>query len=65
MSKTEQQSAGAVEIAGSLEAVSVAGTSGAVERDVPPIPGGGSWRFDEAAWEWIKPAAAVESDARA
>lgn len=22
-------------------------------RDIPPPPGGGSWRFDEALWEWI------------
>jgi len=22
-------------------------------RAIPPLPGGGSWRFDEAAWEWI------------
>jgi hypothetical protein len=22
-------------------------------RDIPVPPAGGSWRFDEAAWEWI------------
>jgi len=22
-------------------------------RDIPTPPGGGSWRFDEARWEWI------------
>jgi len=22
-------------------------------RPIPPLPGGGSWSFDEAAWEWI------------
>lgn len=22
-------------------------------RPIPPLPGGGSWRFDEAAWAWI------------
>lgn len=21
-------------------------------RAIPPIPGGGSWRFDETAWAW-------------
>lgn len=22
-------------------------------RPIPPLPGGGSWRFDEATGEWI------------
>jgi len=22
-------------------------------QPIPPLPGGGSWRFDEAAWEWV------------
>lgn len=22
-------------------------------RDIPPPPGGGKWRFDEARWDWI------------
>lgn len=22
-------------------------------RPIPPLPGGGSWRFDEQAWEWV------------
>jgi hypothetical protein len=22
-------------------------------RDIPVPPGGGSWRFDEAAWKWV------------
>jgi len=22
-------------------------------RPIPPLPGGGSWHFDETAWEWI------------
>ena len=22
-------------------------------RPIPPLPGGGSWRFDEDAWEWV------------
>lgn len=22
-------------------------------RDIPPPPGGGSWRFDHERWEWI------------
>jgi hypothetical protein len=22
-------------------------------RPIPPLPGGGSWRFDEEAWEWV------------
>lgn len=21
-------------------------------REMPPIPGGGSWRFNEADWKW-------------
>lgn len=29
-------------------------------REIPPIPGGGSWTFNEAQWAWISndPAAA-------
>ena len=29
-------------------------------RDIPPMPGGGSWTFSEAQWAWIlnDPAAA-------
>jgi hypothetical protein len=22
-------------------------------RAIPPLPGGGSWRFDEPSWAWI------------
>jgi hypothetical protein len=22
-------------------------------RPIPAIPGGGSWRFDEARWQWV------------
>ena len=22
-------------------------------RDIPPPPGGGSWSFDDAKWEWV------------
>lgn len=35
----------------------------AEQRPIPPLPGGGSWRFDEAAWEWVSndPAPANES----
>ncbi|MDN4057124.1 hypothetical protein QPK31_02690 [Massilia sp. YIM B02769] len=22
-------------------------------RPIPPLPGGGSWRFDDATWDWI------------
>jgi hypothetical protein len=22
-------------------------------RPIPPLPGGGSWTFDETAWAWI------------
>ncbi|SFD83372.1 hypothetical protein [Massilia yuzhufengensis] len=22
-------------------------------RDIPPMPGGGTFRFDEATWEWV------------
>ena len=22
-------------------------------RPIPPLPGGGSWTFDEAAWAWV------------
>lgn len=22
-------------------------------RDIPPMPGGGSWTFDDATWSWI------------
>ena len=43
------------------------------EREIPTPPGGGSWTFDQAAWEWVSndpvpvaadetPAAAVEYD---
>jgi hypothetical protein len=27
--------------------------AGAPQREIPPLPGGGSWTFDEAAWAWI------------
>jgi hypothetical protein len=27
--------------------------NGAVVRDIPVPPGGGSWRFDEAEWKWV------------
>lgn len=23
------------------------------KRDIPPMPGGGSWTFDETTWSWI------------
>jgi len=23
------------------------------ERDIPPMPGGGSWAFDEHQWAWV------------
>lgn len=43
-------------------------------REIPPPPGGGSWTFDRAVWEWISndlspvpanevPTAAAEYDA--
>ncbi|WP_312548181.1 hypothetical protein [Massilia sp.] len=34
----------------------------AAQRIIPALPGGGSWRFDEAAWQWIPhdPASANE-----
>jgi len=40
-------------------------------RDIPPMPGGGSWTFNEAQWAWISndpapapaPAAAGQADA--
>lgn len=22
-------------------------------RPIPPLPGGGSWHFDEKSWEWV------------
>lgn len=22
------------------------------QRVIPPVPGGGSWRFDEVSWTW-------------
>jgi hypothetical protein len=22
-------------------------------RPIPPLPGGGSWTFDETSWKWI------------
>jgi len=22
-------------------------------RPIPPLPGGGSWSFDEAKWDWV------------
>jgi hypothetical protein len=22
-------------------------------RPIPPLPGGGSWRFDETIWDWV------------
>ena len=45
-------------------------------REIPPPPGGGSWAFDRATWEWIStypapvpanetPAAVVEFDGAA
>lgn len=28
--------------------------AGAIEtRDIPPLPGGGSWTFDESKWAWV------------
>ncbi len=37
----------------------------AAQRIVPPLPGGGSWRFDEASGKWISndPASANEGTA--
>jgi hypothetical protein len=36
-------------------------------RLVPPLPGGGSWTFDETRWEWVSndsaPAAPATQDA--
>jgi hypothetical protein len=23
------------------------------QKEIPPLPGGGSWTFDEASWAWI------------
>lgn len=36
-------------------------------RPIPPLPGGGSWTFDETARKWISndPAAASEAQAPA
>lgn len=38
-------------------------------RDIPPIPGGGSWTFNEARWAWISndpaPAKAPDEAAQA
>lgn len=33
-------------------------------REIPPMPGGGSWTFDEFNWTWISndPAPVVEAD---
>ncbi|WP_027864262.1 hypothetical protein [Massilia alkalitolerans] len=33
-------------------------------REIPPMPGGGSWTFDEAQWAWISndPVAAEAPD---
>jgi hypothetical protein len=35
------------------------------QREIPPLPGGGSWHFDEEAWKWISndPAPAAEQAA--
>jgi hypothetical protein len=35
----------------------------ATGREIPPLPGGGSWRFDESAWNWVSndPATATEA----
>jgi len=35
---------------------------GAAPRDIPTPPGGGSWTFDDAKWEWVSndPTPAVE-----
>lgn len=39
-------------------------TTSAPARDIPVPPGGGSWRFDEAAWDWVSndPALAANAD---
>jgi hypothetical protein len=31
-------------------------------REIPPMPGGGSWTFDYEMWEWVSnaPAPAIE-----
>jgi hypothetical protein len=33
-------------------------------REIPPIPGGGSWTFDYDQWEWISndPAPVVNAE---
>jgi hypothetical protein len=28
-------------------------TAAIENREIPPLPGGGSWTFDEAAWKWV------------
>jgi len=33
--------------------MNTAAAGDAGQRIVPPLPGGGSWRFDEAAEKWI------------
>lgn len=40
-------------------------TAPAETRDVPPLPGGGSWTFNEATWEWESNAPAAMGDAAA
>lgn len=32
-------------------------------RPIPPLPGGGSWRFDESAWSWIATDLAAQAPA--
>jgi hypothetical protein len=44
----------------------------AAAREIPPLPGGGSWTFDEFAWAWVsndraqvvEDAQAVDADAQ-
>lgn len=34
-------------------------------REVPPLPGGGSWTFNETTWAWESNAPAAVADAAA
>lgn len=53
------------ETAAELAPAAVLEAAPAETREVPPLPGGGSWTFNEATWAWESNPPAIVADAAA
>lgn len=61
MKKTEKYDQVAESAIGLPQAVVGTALVPAVVREIPPVPGGGSYTFDEESWAWVSNDPVVET----